>query len=446
MAMMRGSKSFIGLLVVLLALGAYLYFVESKRTPGDADEKPDVFAGLEADAIEQVTVTSESGEVTTLEKSDAGWRITAPAAADADTAEVSGITSSLASLEEQRLIDENPSDLQAYGLATPRVRIAFSTGGQERTLLLGGKTPTGADLYAKTAAEPKVFLISAYLDSTFNRSTFDLRDKRALAFDREAADSIEIATPEQTLRFGKTDSQWQMRQPEGSRSDPATIESLVSRLDGLQMKAMASTDPQDLKPYGLDTPSATVKIGTGSSQATLLIGKATGEETVYAKDASRPAVFTLEASLLDELKKDANEYRQKDLFEARAFNTNRVEIVRAGDTLAFERTPVKDKDGQETPQWRRVAPADGEVDGGKVDALLSALTSARADSFAERAPAKAQTEAVLTLKYNEGRREERVTFLRAGELAYAVRDGGDVAAQFPATTLDGILTAIDALK
>ena len=39
--MMRGSKSFIGLLVVLLALGAYLYFVESKRTPGAADEKQD---------------------------------------------------------------------------------------------------------------------------------------------------------------------------------------------------------------------------------------------------------------------------------------------------------------------------------------------------------------------------------------------------------------------
>jgi hypothetical protein len=65
---MRGLRSFVALLVILIALGAYLYFVESKRTPGDAaDKKTKVFA-VEADKIDEVTVRSESGDTTTLKK------------------------------------------------------------------------------------------------------------------------------------------------------------------------------------------------------------------------------------------------------------------------------------------------------------------------------------------------------------------------------------------
>ena len=42
---MRGLRSFLLLLVVALALGAYVYFVESKRDPSSGDDKEKVFAG-----------------------------------------------------------------------------------------------------------------------------------------------------------------------------------------------------------------------------------------------------------------------------------------------------------------------------------------------------------------------------------------------------------------
>ena len=47
---------------------------------------------------------------------------------------------------------------------------------------MGNKTPTGSDLYAQVEGQPKLFLISGYLEDTFNRTTFDLRDKTALKF------------------------------------------------------------------------------------------------------------------------------------------------------------------------------------------------------------------------------------------------------------------------
>ena len=37
------------------------------------------------------------------------------------------------------------------------------------------------------------FLISAYLENTFSRTPFDLRDKAVLKFDQSKADGVEIA-------------------------------------------------------------------------------------------------------------------------------------------------------------------------------------------------------------------------------------------------------------
>ena len=111
-----------------------------------------------------------------------------PAAAPPDEAAVSGITSNLASVEIQRVIDENPTDLKEYGLAEPRVEVAFKSGGQERRLQIGQKTPSGTDVYAKLADEKKVFLISVVPRLDLQRGTFDLRDKSVLKLDREKVD------------------------------------------------------------------------------------------------------------------------------------------------------------------------------------------------------------------------------------------------------------------
>jgi hypothetical protein len=430
---MRGLRSFIALLVVGIALGAYLYFYESKRTPGAESEPRDKVFAVEAEQIDEVTIKSESGERTTIRKSGTEWQLVAPVTADADDSEAPGIARNLATLEQQRVVEENPGDLKDFGLADPRIQVTFKAGGQEQVLLIGSKTPTGSDVYAKTAAQPKVFLIASYLESTFNRNTFDLRDKSALKIDRDAADRVEVVAGAQSMRFAKKDGQWQIVQPAVPRADLPAVEGLVSRLDGVQMKKVVAQEAGDLAKYGLDKPAATVRVGAGSAEASLLIGSKAEEGDVYAKDSSRPDIFTIEASLLADLQKGAGEYRQKDIFDARAFNTTRVEIVRAGQTTVVEKTADK---------WRQTSPAAKDSDAAKVDALLSALTSARADAFVDTLPAKATEVASVSLTFDDGK-QERVRFLRSGEDAFAVRSDAPGAAKFAVSVLDGIVKAIE---
>ena len=380
---------------------------------------------------------SDKGETTTVEKKSDKWQQTQPATVEADGAELSGIVSNLASLEVQRVVDEQATDFKQYGLDPARIEVAFKAGGQDRRLLIGQKTPSGTDLYAKVPDKPRVFLISSYLESTFNKTAFDLRDKTVIRIDHDKIDSLDITSTDRAVKLAKSGSDWRVKAPVDARADFGAVDGIIGRLNTAQMKAIAAPNPTDLKEYGLDKPSLTVTLGSGSSQAGLAIGKAAAEGTTYARDLSRPMVFTIENALVDELKKPADDFRVKDIFDARAFNTTRVEAVRNGQTVAFEKAGEK---------WKQVAPAAKDADATKVDALLSALTGARASGFVDKTTALDKPELAVTMKYEDGKKQERVVFGRQGSDAFARRDGDVGAAKIDAATLEGIIKALDALK
>src|SRR6185437_5335941 len=128
---MRGVRSLIILLVIAIPLGWFTW--RESRKEQEQDKKTEkVFSGIDADKIDQIAIKSEKGEHTILEKQSGRWLITAPVSAPADEGEVSGLTSNLASLEVQRVVDEQASDFRQFGLEPARVDVTFKAGGQGR--------------------------------------------------------------------------------------------------------------------------------------------------------------------------------------------------------------------------------------------------------------------------------------------------------------------------
>ena len=158
-----------------------------------------------------------------------------------DQAAVSGITSNLSSLEIQRVIDENPPDLKEYGLAAPRIEVAFKAGGQQRRLQHRPEDATGHATSTPSSPDSKrVFLIPSFLDSTFNRSTFDLRDKAVLKIDREKVDALEVDAEGTTrTRFEKKNGEWQIAAAGRRRGRSSARSTAWSRGSArLQMKSI----------------------------------------------------------------------------------------------------------------------------------------------------------------------------------------------------------------
>ena len=152
-----------------------------------------------------ITIKSESGERTTLRKNGTDWQIAQPATRQAGrVGEVSGITSNLSSLEVQRVIDENPSDLDRVH---PRAaaRGGHLQGGRQgsqaadRPEDAAGQRPLRAD--RRPEARRPDLRRSSTPPSTARRSTCGTRRSSRSTATRLA--SLAVTTPASTMRFEK---------------------------------------------------------------------------------------------------------------------------------------------------------------------------------------------------------------------------------------------------
>jgi hypothetical protein len=231
---------------------------------------------------------------------------------------------------------------------------------------------------------------------------------------------------------------WRIARPISARADYAAIEGLLTRLSSTFMQKIVAPEATNLAMYGLDRPALTASVTGGGARANLMIGRA-DDGARFAKDSGRPEVFTVEDTLFTELAKDAPEYRRKDLFDARSFTANRIEIRRGADMLAFEKSG-----SGESEMWKNAA---GEtIDLMKVEDLLSRLTNIRAVTFENTVPASLKMpNLAVTIRFDTSK-TETVTFGGSGADIVAARADEPGAATIDSMPYEEAVKAVDALK
>jgi hypothetical protein len=431
----RGLSTF-ALLGILLGLGAYIYFAE--RTPDDPLQDH-VFGTLGSDEIEEVEIR-RGDEVARARRENGDWRLVDPIDTDGDRTELSVITGAIATLTRQRVVVEDADDLAQYGLDPPRIDVGFRTTGDPdmRRILIGDRTPGGSDLYARLAGERQVFLVSSFLESTFDKDAFALRDRSILRFERDEVRALDLQAADSTLRFERDENDWRIVQPIAARADYGAVEGAVQRLGSGRMQSIVADETGDLRPYGLDRPVATMTVHTSDGPATLTLG-ATENALVFARDASRPLVFTVAPTLQTDVIKPVEDYRRRDLFDARTFSATRLELHRNDRTLVLEKEP-----GDEGDTWREIG---GDVvDRDRVEQLLTRLTFLRASSFEATTPAALRSPELRVEIGFDGDRAETVDFARPGDGGVvASRADEPGAARLDVMAYDEALEALDAL-
>jgi len=444
----RGLTSTLILVVVLAGLGGYIYFVDSNRpatTPGSEESLGKVFT-VEADKINELRVTFK-GESALLRKDSAGWKLFEPAQIDADPPEAIGVTTGLSNLEIVRVVDDNATNLDQFGLATPNISIEFKAeGGGSGTLKLGNKNATQGEIYALKNDEKRVFLVAAFQESSFARSPFDLRDKKILKFDRDNADSLVLTKGETSMELARAGSDWKVVKPVPSRSDFASVEGFITRLSSANMSTLVENGEQELAKYGLDKPTMTVTVGAGSAKTVLEVGATEG--VTYARDPARKMVFTVDSTMQTDLNKNFDDYRKKELFEFRPFTLAKLRAVldAAGGpkTYEFEKQAPAASGDAETWKVTRVGGASHTADQATIDDLLNKLVAIRAESFVPLSPKTGldKPALVVSASYDEGK-FERVRFGQAGVDAFGLRDGETGVARINLSSLAEALKAFD---
>ena len=328
--------------------------------------------------------------------------------------------------------------------------MTFQVDGEKepKRILLGDKTPASSGTYAKLPSSNRIFLVNSALETAADKSAFDFRDKAALAFDQAGVTSLELASGTQTIRLEKNGEEWKLVKPIQAPADFVSVSGLIGQLQSAQMTTLKDRpeDLKDLKQYGLDKPVVVATLGTGASSVKFELGKEADTGSVWGRDPAKAAVFSINNGVAMELKKTVDNFRRKEVFDFRPFNTTRFEITRGADTRAFER--VKGTGANAVDTWKQIAPAAKAVDSSNFEGALLDFSNLarRALSPPPRATGHDKPAAVIVVKFDDGKKEERVVFGTSGAGVFATRADQPGALKIEAGKYQDAVKKLDAIQ
>ncbi|HWX23938.1 MAG TPA: DUF4340 domain-containing protein [Vicinamibacteria bacterium] len=376
-----------GALAVLLGLGAYIYFVESKKEAEPQKPKEKVLT-LSKSKVTEVTLAPAGGTEIHLVKSATGWRMAAPMVVAADSTEVDSLLGSLEGLEIDEVVVPNAPQLADYGLAPPKLKVALLQEGGPKPLelLLGEKAPTGNGIYAKLPSQPRVFTIPSYLESSLNKKPFDLRDRDVLHVKRDAIKTLEVKGPSESYSLSREGGgEFGFTKPLVTRAGRWSVDGLLGNLESLRMDSVVAEEAKDLKPFGLAKPTWSLALGLNDGTTkTLEIGSSAAEKKYYAREGSSALVATVSSALVDDLAKGMGELRAKRLLELATYEVEGFEAALDGKIQVYERSSTKSKDGFDVYKWKRTKPDSKDLETPKIEDLLFKLGGAEIKEFLDK--------------------------------------------------------------
>ncbi|MGA3190166.1 MAG: DUF4340 domain-containing protein [Bryobacteraceae bacterium] len=415
--------------VVLAGLAVALWYSnkreDEKANKPPEDKTPKVLVVPEANVV-GLEIKKRSGEDTVLSKNDSSvWSITAPKPLPADQAAVSTVLGAAASLNSDRVIDDNVTDLASYGLAPAADEVIFKLkDGKTKTLLIGDSNPAGNDVYAKVAGDGHLYTMASASKTTFDKESKDLRDKRLLTFDQEKATRVELNAKKESVEFGRINqTDWQILKPKPLRADGFAVEELVRKLKEAVMDL--SLSEEDAKKaaaaFASGTPVATVKVTDPGSTQTLEVRKV--KDDYYAKSNVVDGVYKVSKDLGTGVDKGLDDFRNKKVFDFGFSDPTKIDFKDGARSASYQKSGDK---------WT----SNGKpMDSTTIQALVDKLRDLSAAKFVDTGFTSPQVE--ITVVSNDGKRTEKVLIApepggkfiakRDGEAAMYEIDGNTVA-------------------
>ena len=299
--------------LVLLGGGYYLSTIyqkkkeEAARPVYNRDAAPRI-GNLETSKLVKMEVSN-----IVLEKIGDTWILTSldgmdpPGGIELEQSPIVSMTYSLASVWTDRILDEEPEDLDVYGLNDNAIRtVVTDSDGKRVVYLLGDITPSRTSFYAMEEGDPKVYIISYY---TAENMTIDLDKlrKKFLFPDFEVFDItvIRLDTAGTRVEIKPKPDPLPAHLSSGFIShvitspykiprgvDGENFNNFVTPLKELNIRDFIDDAPSSLVPYGLDKPVRVFLELQNAYTLDLLIGSPV-DGNHYAKLADAPGVFTL---------------------------------------------------------------------------------------------------------------------------------------------------------
>ena len=403
------SKGLLTASIFLLVLSGVIWW--SNKKAATADKTPVETAtvkllNLPEDQIQDIEIKKRTGETIQLKRNDSKWLIAGAESLRADPDAVSSMLSTISSLSSDRTVEEKASSLEPYGLTQPAIELNVTDKNKKTAkVLIGDDTPAGTAVYAAIAGDVRVFALASYKKNSFDKSTYDLRDKRLLPFDADKVSSIELTAKKQTIAFGRSKDEWQIVKPKPFRADRLQVEELLRALRDAKMDLSRSEDEKKAAAtFGAGTAFATVRVTDVSGAQELQVRK--NKDDYYAKSSAVVGVYKISSGT--GFDKGLDDFRNKKLFDFGFAEPEKIDIHDGSKNYFLTRSG--------NDWWSNGT----KIDSGTVSALVDKTRELSASKFAETGFAASALD--VTVTSDGGKRVEKVMIAKNGDDFLAKRE------------------------
>ncbi len=366
------------LLIVALALGAYVYWGEIKGGEKRQEEKAkaEKLFNVKKDSINHILIEKPTSTFE-FKKTVDGWDILQPVKTMADESPINSILYSISNTKKIRTFKANSKNLSAYGLDKNAVKLHFSGKGlTEQSLKIGGKTPVGANVFV-TKNDSEIIIVSSSIKNNVNKSLFDWRDKKALHFKKDKIREFTLTNPSGTFHFVKEGGNWKITKPLQTKGEAGTINAILNKLEYGRINAVAAENAKNLAKYGLSHPAYRIELFSGKEKAKLGVSfSKVKNNNAYGKDDVRPHVFEVDSFFVKPFKKALFDFRDKKIAAFNRSGANRINLLYKSNLMIFEKDSSNNwrlSTGEKAKNW-------------KITNILSAVNNLKATAFVDDHP------------------------------------------------------------
>jgi hypothetical protein len=427
------------LLIIFLAVGAYLFF-STRGGGGETDDKAreQLVLDVPVGEVTQIGISAANGDKLLMEKRGEEWRILQPVQAKADSWQAEQLATAIVGMKHEGHVDRENADAAKTVTDKPAYHLELTTkDNKTRKIAVGQKTVVGNTTFVQVDGKGRVYVVSGEIHERLGKPASEYRQTQLVSATTSQLNRIELQAADRTLTLARQDGNWQITAPTTMPAERSAVESLAGSLTALRANEFVATDTPATK-TGLESPRLTVRFtADGKDAATVVkIGNYTDllKKHLYAQAGDGP-IATITSFAYDSLNKGPLDLRSKDVMRVDAKQVSAVTIAydlpattqpttqpaRSGEVRLTKKTPdltmgpalpttapatapaaeVTESEAKWTVEGREGAVADADVDD-----LLRQFDPLKATKFVTEAPEDVTGRYTIRLTLGEGNSQQ----------------------------------------
>lgn len=343
------KRAIILTIILVLLIGVYLFVTNMKKSPEQDARSFEKIVDLDTFKMKEMTIENEDERLFFV-KDDKEWELKYPENVKYDPSKLNSVAINFSSVFVEKVIEEDASDLEQYGLDRPIIVSAKMEDGSVETLEIGHLTPTKGAYYVKKKNENKVYTTDTYTINKVIVKKNDIRDKTMFSIHPDDISKISMERRGALVFCAERedeDSDWTLTSPIEGNVNINALGPMLEAITNTYANEYIEEEPEELDLYGLKNPSYILEFETYEGVTRLLMGREIKEVSeIYVMEEGSNEVCTISLEAYTFLDKPLKEIVEVFAFITNIWDVERIEVKMDGYTAdcVLDTDPDQDTD------------------------------------------------------------------------------------------------------